>query len=130
MFHFIYLNTQNLVPSNQKMHFLSSRFLISSAVIGLLTSKFSIPSNKILAAPILDECTIILLIFKSSKFFFIELHGFQSCIASPKALNDKKRKEIINIFFIPNFCITSARRSKSRNHQKVKKSARSFARSF
>ena len=37
------------------MHFLSLSFFISSislVVIGLLTSKFSIPSNKILAAPI------------------------------------------------------------------------------
>ena len=86
------------------MHFLSSRFLISSissAVIGELISKFLIPipsiSLIILAAPILFDFTITLLIFISSKFFFIELHGFQS---SPKALNDKKRKEIIKIFYI------------------------------
>ena len=39
---------------------------------------------------------------------------------------ENNKTNMISNFFIPNFCTTSARRSKSRNQQKVENRARSF----
>ena len=56
------------------------------------------------------------------------LGNFSAKLTFEKPTNNKTN--MMSVFFIPNFCTTSTRRSKSRNHQKVNLSARSFARSF